>query len=141
MTLFRPTTASFSQQSPHIFAFSFFCLLVYILRTCLLVYILRLFLFARTFLQYLFECLSDCLYVYYHIYLHSFLKLLQNPFFKNQREPKTSRQTKDMVRPNNYIVNTGYLTMDAPPVQPRHVHVSLTERFHHISSHRDLHSL
>ena len=41
----------------------------YILRPFLLVYILRPFLFARTFLQSLFVCLSDCLYVYYHIYI------------------------------------------------------------------------
>ena len=49
--------------NPHIFAFSYLCLLIYIFRSLL---------FACTFLQYLPVCFSDCLYVYYHIYLNSF---------------------------------------------------------------------
>ena len=49
--------------------FSYLCFLVYIRPSFLKIYIIRLFSFARTLLRSLIVCLSDCLNVYYHIYL------------------------------------------------------------------------
>ena len=71
--------------------FSYLCFLVYILCSFLLIYILCPFLFAHTFLRSLRVRFSDCLYVYYHIYLQFVNPLLY--LFE-----KTSEQLKTGVR-------------------------------------------